>query len=290
MQQVSFQDNMVTSNRILYTPSAFARNNLIHLQETGILQALKEHTSKRSRLASYLFFCVKEGSGTLIYDGNIYELSAGDCVFLDCHKTYSHSTSTNLWTLQWAHFYGPHMDKIYEKYAEENNSPIFRPPYIHSYEQLLSELQEVAASESPARDMMIYEKIIGILALIMHDCEKHESEIANAPKAQLLKDIKSYLDEHFREKITLDDLSGLFFIDKYYLTRRFKQQYGCTVNAYLQQKKITHAKHLLRFFDKSIEEVGIECGLEDPNYFARLFKKIEGMSPGEFRRSWKNGK
>jgi hypothetical protein len=61
--------SIVSSNRVLYTPSAFARSSLLHLQEIGTLQALAPHTSSRSNLQSYLFFTVLSGSGVLNYDG-----------------------------------------------------------------------------------------------------------------------------------------------------------------------------------------------------------------------------
>lgn len=284
----SAQDNMVNSNRILYTPSAFAKNNLLFLQEIGTLQALKIHTSRRLGMNSYLFFYIKSGSGVLEYEGTTYQLKKGDCVFLDCNHNYSHRTSSDLWSLQWVHFYGNNADKIHEQFRERNNAPVFHPDYINAYEKTLTELQETAAGESLVRDMMIAEKIMGLLALIMHDCEQQEAEKVTSSKVGLLKDIKAYLEIHFRDSISLDDLAGLFYIDKYYLTRRFKQQYGCTVNTYLQQLRITHAKHLLRFSDRSIEEIALDCGVNDPNYFARLFKKVEGISPGEFRRSWRS--
>lgn len=290
MDKSILQDKMVNSSRVLYTPSSFAKNNLMHLQEIGTLQALSSHTSKRSRLASYLFFCVKSGSGTLVYEGNTYTLTAGDCVFLDCHKTYAHNTSKDLWCLQWAHFDGPNLEKIYNKITGHRSSPVFRPLYLNAYEALLTELQELTNIESNARDMLIGEKILGLLAQIMLDCDNQDTNKIIPLKSLVLLDIKKYLEEHFREKITLEDLSKRFFIDKYYLTRRFKQYYGITVNTYLQQLKITHAKHLLRFSEHSIEEIAVECGIDDPNYFARLFKKVEGLSPGEFRRGWRGSK
>ncbi len=64
-----FQGTLVKSNRIIYTPSNFARTNLLHLQEVGQLQAQKPHTSERKNLASYLFFTIIEGSGVLVYNG-----------------------------------------------------------------------------------------------------------------------------------------------------------------------------------------------------------------------------
>lgn len=80
------QSSSVTSSRILYTPSTFARTSLLHLQEVGSLQAIHPHTSTRTNLTSFLCFVVLSGNGTLTYEGTTYELSAGDCVFIDCRK------------------------------------------------------------------------------------------------------------------------------------------------------------------------------------------------------------
>ena len=80
----------VQSSRILYTPSPFARSSLLHLQEVGSLTAIKPHTSKREKLHSYLCFMVEDGEGELVYEGKKYDLKAGDVVFIDCRKAYSH--------------------------------------------------------------------------------------------------------------------------------------------------------------------------------------------------------
>ena len=95
------KSSIVTSNRILYTPSSFARTSLLHLQEIGELEAKKSHMSSRSNLASFLFFTVISGAGRLEYGGKEYKLGAGDCVFIDRHNPYSHTTDPdNLWTLR----------------------------------------------------------------------------------------------------------------------------------------------------------------------------------------------
>lgn len=79
-------NSSVSSTRIIYTPSAFARSALIHLQETGVLQAVYPHKSERSGLYSCLFFTVLSGAGQLAYGGSVYQLQLGDCVFIDCRK------------------------------------------------------------------------------------------------------------------------------------------------------------------------------------------------------------
>ena len=151
MAQTSmFHGDLVSSSRILYTPSAFARTSLIHLQEIGRLEAKQPHTSKRDHLMSFLFFIVLTGSGTLKYHETIHRLQAGDCVFLDCRSPYSHQTSENLWQLKWIHFYGPNMADIYDKYTERGGRTAFHPVLLHPYEQLLDDLYRDAAFEAAA--------------------------------------------------------------------------------------------------------------------------------------------
>lgn len=286
MESSLFYGNLVKSERIIYTPSVFANTNLIHLQEVGELTALKPHTSKRENLSSYLFFVVLKGSGTLEYEGALYELTEGDCVFIDCQKSYSHRTSEDLWSLKWAHFYGPNMNGIYKKYAERGGCPCFHAKNRKTFEQILTQLYEIASSTSYIRDMKIYEKLTALLTLLMEESWNPDTDRKGTSRKRDLQNVKEYLDEHYQQKITLDGLSEMFYINKFYLTRIYKDQFGISINSYLLQVRITHAKQMLRFTDLSIEEISHECGMNDANYFSRMFKKVEGMTPGEYRKTW----
>lgn len=348
----------VRSSRIIYTPSVFARSSLLHLQETGTLQALHPHKSERSGLHSCLFFTVLSGTGRLVYEGGAHELQAGDCVFIDCRKPYSHETGmqdsrsrtaegcqaaksaqavecgrpaesgqpapSGLWSLQWCHFYGPNMNAIYRKYLERGGRPVFRPAHPEKYMSILTDLFQIAGSADYVRDMRIQEKLSSLLILLMEDAWDTRKKVpgrsgsmkrsakpsgsalrdfgmdpsdpsetsadthrdAPADKTANVQQVKEYLDENFREKITLDDLSARFFINKYYLLTLFKDRYGVTVTAYLNQMRVTWVKQQLRFTDRTAESLAAELQIE-PAYLSRLFKKVEGVSPSEFRKSWK---
>lgn len=281
-----FDGELVHSSRILYTPSPFARASLLHLQEVGSLQARQPHDSARKDLASYLFFVVERGSGALEYGGQHHQLAAGDCVFLDCQKPYLHRTGEDLWTLRWVHFFGPNMGAIYRKYEERGGQPVFQAGQPTRFSHLLQELYRLASSDDYVRDMQIYGKLVELLTLLMEESWHPGSARVTHGKKQNLQEIKEYLDAHYTEKITLDDLAERFYINKFYLTRVFKEQFGQSVTSYLVQLRITQAKRMLRFTDCSIESIAQECGLNDANYFSRLFKKVEGIPPGEFRRQW----
>ena len=278
--------SIVSSNRVLYTPSAFARSSLLHLQEIGTLQALAPHTSSRSNLQSYLFFTVISGSGTLIYDGKKYDLKKGDMVFIDCRKPYSHTTDLNLWSLRWCHFYGPTLSFVYEKYVERGGRPTFRPEETASFLSTLDSLYKLASGSDYIRDMRINEELNRLCTLLMEQSWNPE-EATTAPKKLSVAEVKEYLEQHYAEKITLDDLSKQFFINKYYLTRVFRNQYGCSIDQYLMQKRITYAKEQLRFTDKTLEVIAGECGLTDAAYLSRVFRKIEKINPGAYRSTWR---
>lgn len=287
MTDLTFRDGQqVESQRILYTPSAFARSCLLHLQEAGTLQALSPHKSQRSNLASYLFFIVIDGEGLLEYEGRRHRLTKGSCVFIDCRKPYAHATSQQLWKLMWVHFDGATMPGIYRKYCERGGLPAFRPADLQRYSGLLQRINETAAADDHVRDMHINELLAALLSLLMQSGWSPANQRSPKTNRYALSDIKAYLDQHYHEKIALDDLADKFFINKFYLTRLFKEQYGSSIVNYVLFLRISRAKELLRFTDLSVEEIGIQCGIPDGNYFSRAFRKIEGISPSEYRKMW----
>lgn len=259
------QSSSVSSSRIIYTPSAFARTSLFHLQEVGSLQAVHPHISQRENLVSFLCFIVLSGEGELSYEGQTYQLHAGDCVFIDCRKAYSHSTSDDLWSLQWCHFYAPSLPAVYEKYKERGGRPVFHPADIKPFTDLLTDLYNLASSSDYIRDMRINEKLGTLLTLLMEQSWHPESAMVSRKRMELA------------EK---------FFINKFYLSKIFKETYGTTVNNYLISKRITRAKQLLRFTDMTVDEIGAAVDMEDANYFSRMFRKVEGSSPREYRKQW----
>ena len=131
--------------------------------------------------------------------------------------------------------------------------------------------------------MRINEKLNALLTYLMseswHAEARREQDGEYGVKAKIaVQQVKAYVDEHYREKLTLESVAERFFINKYYLARLFKDQYGVTLNAYVQRVR--------RFTDEKIENIGIKCGVGELSYFSRIFKKVEGVSPREYRSMW----
>lgn len=121
-------------------------------------------------------------------------------MFIDCRKAYSHSTSDNLWSLQWCHFYAPSLPAVYEKYKERGGRPVFHPDDIASFTSLLSDLYNLASSSDYIRDMRINEKLGTLLTLLMEQ-SWHPESVTVSRKRMELAAVKEYLDEHFTDLV-----------------------------------------------------------------------------------------
>ena len=278
-------NQIVSSNRILYTASPFARSSLLHLQEVGELTALQSHTSSRSDLNSFLFIYVFSGEGSLSYQGKLYELVPGSCVFIDCRQPYSHTTDRKLWSIRWIHFNGPEMGAVYNKYCDRGGRPVFIPASSDTVSGIHADLMAAAGSGDYMRDMIINQLLSSLLVEIMRE-SWHPEEKKHAVKRASVLEIKEWIDANYASPITLDSLAARFFINKYYLAKAFKAQFGTTINNYLNTVRITHAKPLLRFTDKTLGEIAEAVGISSACYFSQVFSAIEGVSPSTYRKQW----
>ncbi len=94
---------------------------------------------------------------------------------------------------------------------------------------------------------------------------------------------KAYIQENFQKDISLDEVSREFDISPYYFSKLFKQEEGKNFIEYLTETRLKKARELLCNSQASIKEICAASGYSDPNYFSRIFKKYEGVTPSEFR-------
>lgn len=118
-----------------------------------------------------------------------------------------------------------------------------------------------------------------LFTLVQHNnrwqAEKAKSTIFKA---------KDWIDTHFCEAVTLDEAAAKIQVSPYYFSKLFKENLGQTFIDYLTQKRIELSKNLLISTEKTFKEICFEVGYHDPNYFSRVFKKITGLTPSEFRK------
>ena len=97
--------------------------------------------------------------------------------------------------------------------------------------------------------------------------------------------IKRYIDLHFKEPLTLEQLAEEGHMNKFYLSHAFKREYGISPINYLISRRIDESKYLLAETDLSISQIAQLLGFSSLSYFSQVFRKAHGTSPAEFRQS-----
>ena len=106
----------------------------------------------------------------------------------------------------------------------------------------------------------------------------------NPPESGSYRKILAYLNEHYTEKISLQEVADACFYSPSYVRHVFKKHSNETFKEYVTSLRIAHAKRLLKTTGFSVTEIALCVGFEEPNYFSNVFKKEVGVSPKEFRR------
>ncbi|MGN7359401.1 response regulator transcription factor [Paenibacillus sp. SAF-054] len=100
----------------------------------------------------------------------------------------------------------------------------------------------------------------------------------------IIHDIARYLEHHYAEDISLQDMAARFFLSREYISRRFKQEFGVNISDFLAGVRIEKAKLLLLNPQLRISQVAEMVGYQDEKYFSKVFKKQEGRTPNEYRK------
>lgn len=98
--------------------------------------------------------------------------------------------------------------------------------------------------------------------------------------------IQSYLNQHYKKSITIEHISKEFSISKSYLEHNFIEVTGLSIKRYIIRTRIVQAKKLLCCSDKNISEISEELGFYDSNYFIKQFKKLEQITPLQYRKKF----
>ena len=274
------------SKRIISTPGPAAKNTFFYVQETGCLKSDDPAMTHRQDLDSFLIVAVISGKGELTVSGEKFSLSKGECFFIDCKQPHFYKGDPDdPWEVMWVHFNGATSRQYYDYFLSQSKNT-FRPPSFDRVVSAFTELISINETKNQSSEVISSKLIVDLLTIAL-TVNSGEQQYDSALK-QKLAGVHSYIDDHFSEDLSLEKLSSQFYISKFYLTREYKKIYGMTIFQHIITSRINYGKKLLRFSDKSVEEIAHLCGFNDQSYFERQFKKAENLTCFSYRKMWRD--
>ena len=128
-------------------------------------------------------------------------------------------------------------------------------------------------------------EISAMLKLIM--LKVVETADKNALPARMVEALDNYIRENAGDEISNTEIGAIFGYHPFYVSNLLKEKKGITLRQYIIAYRLKSAKRLLELTDKSAAEIADECGFTDASYFAKTFKAAFGLTPKEYRNSFK---
>ena len=154
----------------------------------------------------------------------------------------------------------------------------------------LRQLKDCGIIESRRDGKEVYYRVAdGEREILLHDVIERISEIScpmdrhDSSREETVKRVHDHLLEHLSERITIEELSKRFHINPTTLKKSFREYYGSSIAAHVNEHRMEHAAELLRGGELSVAEVAAAVGFLSRSRFGEAFKEKYGVSPAEFR-------
>ena len=250
----------------------------------GYYKQAFNHTMLRRTHDDYLMIYCLDGQGELTLDHQSYEVKAGDIIFLPRGVAHAYKASDiTPWTIYWIHFSGDQSEEFIDYLAIRENSFVFQLG-IHS--RLTSDFESLLECRQSSYNLSAFVHASNLLRQIL----THIAQLQPLAKQQQtahnfnLELIHSLMQARAHEQLDLNTLAETANLSKFHFIKKYKELTGTTPINHFIHLKIERACHLLDVTTKSINEISFAVGYEEAYYFSRIFKKIMGISPSQYRR------
>lgn len=223
----------------------------------------------------YLLVLVNNGKAEMCDDRGI-SFGKHDLLVM-CPNTIIHYKALEPWSINWLGLYGDTVKEYMDLLGVSPQNPIL---HISLYNELKAVMDNInTASEDDS-----FETKLSVMGLIYEFFSILIKNSTVNQKTDFIIAAKKIFDYNFCTDISIEQIAVRLSVDPAYFSRKFTQQVGLSPKQYILNKRIERAKELLRVTNAGIFEIANSIGYDDQFYFCRIFKKISGMSPSQYRK------
>ncbi len=240
------------------------------------------------------------GKGTLVVNRKVYSLEAGSIVFIQPFQLHrvqfdvSEQIPYERTVLTFEPFtYAPYFNMFSKTYRffehlwkDDLSNQVFRmdsnEPYISA---LLKHLDNKIKESKGTDDLEGTGMMILAILEYMQSLNEIKSLQGNPRSERHAEKIMQWVEENYTKPFELDELTASLHLSKHHISHLFRSETGSSITDYVIARRIRQACWLLKSEAVSIEQIGARVGVPHFSYFCRLFKKITGLTPKQYRKS-----
>ena len=242
----------------------------------------------KGRLDYQLLYIVS-GKGHFYFHGEDRVVYAGRMVLIQPRQEQRYEYfGEDKPEVYWVHFTGSDVKNILRSYNIPMDDPIFysgaSSTYSYLFKEMVHELQNCKTGYEDLLTMYLRQ-----IFLLVQRTRQEERPTVSTYIQEEMEFARRYFNEHYNEPISIQEYAESRNMSVCYFQRNFKQIVKHTPMQYLLTIRVNNAASLLETTDYSMAEIAAIVGYEDPLYFSRLFRKIKGVSPRDYRNLVKDG-
>ena len=242
----------------------------------------------KGRLDYQLLYIVS-GKGHFYFHGEDRVVYAGRMVLIQPRQEQRYEYfGEDKPEVYWVHFTGSDVKNILRSYNIPMDDPIFysgaSSTYSYLFKEMINELQNCKTGYEDLLAMYLRQ-----IFLLVQRTRQEERPTVSTYIQEEMEFARRYFNEHYNEPISIQEYAESRNMSVCYFQRNFKQIVKHTPMQYLLTIRVNNAASLLETTDYSMAEIAAIVGYEDPLYFSRLFRKIKGVSPRDYRNLVKDG-
>lgn len=250
--------------------------------------AYNHFRERKSPISEYvLLYCIS-GKGYVRHSGEEYPLNKNQYVVLPSGISHTYwSDNDNPWTIYWIHFNGSHA----QYYTEGAEKPQDVKPGLTSrisdrntiFEEIFTSLMMGNDMENLRYASSLLHYYLGSMRFLQQYRAVGKS-LSPEREKDYISIVVRYMEENIETRLSLEEVADYLGYSASHLSAMFKKAMGVGPINYFNQLKIKEACSLLRESDMKISQISHKVGISDSYYFSRLFTKVMGISPKEYRK------
>jgi AraC-like DNA-binding protein len=260
-------------------------NTDLNMYQCGTQDCVPGHSYGPAVRDHFLIHYILEGKGIFQVGSKTYPLNAGQG-FLICPGiiTYYQADFDNPWNYSWVGFNG----LMAGSFLQQANLTVDNPIFTYTKDDFMNRcFEEMLATKElkKGRELRLLSLLYRFLSLLIEECGVGFFNGSTSRKEFYIKKAVEFIEMNYSSKISIGEIAYYIGLDRSYLGSIFKDYTESSLQYFLINFRLNKACELMRNKSLSIGDISRSVGYDDPLLFSKVFKKMKGVSPKNYKNS-----